>query len=221
MSCMEKYVEQTCVSDKDPSGSESFPGTHPRAELPLYERVLARAVRAENGCLEWQGASGGGGYGRIKYRGELHSPHRVVLEALVGPLPPGMIACHTCDNRRCVDPAHLFAGSYSDNNIDAIRKGRMKKPPANGPAVAASNRRRRLGGYKGERREMSDKQDTALALATRSERTRAPRKRRMVEWDGEVMIAAELARRVGLSTSEIVNLANRGWFALPVNGESK
>lgn len=126
-----------------------------RTEASLLERVLARAARAENGCLEWQGATSGTGYGRIKHKGRLHSPHRVVLEATQGLLTGGLIACHSCDNPRCVEPTHLFAGTYSDNNIDAIRKGRMRCPH-NSASIAASNRRRRARLYRGEKREMRE-----------------------------------------------------------------
>lgn len=49
----------------------------------------------------------------------------------------------------------------------------------------------------------------------RREQANNRRSSRMVEWDGEVMTAAELGRLVGLARQEIIALANRGWFALP------
>lgn len=98
------------------------------------------------GCLEWQGASGSKGHGRIKVRGKLCLPHRLVLAAHVGrALAPGELACHHCDNPRCVTPEHLFVGSSRDNAMDAVRKGRMSPLPHDEKqraAVAASNRQR-------------------------------------------------------------------------------
>lgn len=51
--------------------------------------------------------------------------------------------------------------------------------------------------------------------ATWVEQANNRRSSRMVEWDGRVMTAAELAREVGIRRQEVVSMANDGWFALP------
>ena len=53
------------------------------------------------------------------------SPHRLVYELMRGPIPEGMLACHSCDVPSCCNPDHIFLGTEQDNAVDAVRKGRM------------------------------------------------------------------------------------------------
>lgn len=50
--------------------------------------------------------------------------HRLSFIAFNGPIPDGMYVLHKCDNRACINPEHLFLGTYSDNIRDCYAKGR-------------------------------------------------------------------------------------------------
>lgn len=78
----------------------------------------------ESGCWEWRGGRQWNGYGTVSIDGRDHIASRVAFEVWVRRLGPDEIACHTCDNPPCINPAHLFAGSYGDNARDSARKGR-------------------------------------------------------------------------------------------------
>lgn len=63
------------------------------------------------------------GYGKTA---EKMGAHRASYIIHVGEIPSGLVVCHKCDVKCCVNPQHLFVGTSSDNMQDASKKGRMK-----------------------------------------------------------------------------------------------
>lgn len=79
-------------------------------------------------CWEWWPARENQ-YGKYWLNGERMGAHRAAWTLTNGPIPVGIEVCHSCDNPRCVNPAHLFLGTHQDNMRDAYTKGRIVQPP--------------------------------------------------------------------------------------------
>lgn len=107
--------------------------------LDLKSRLLKGIkVNPATDCWEWQGCKATvqdkgvpAGYGRMTYKGFTDGTHRISYQVHIGPIPPDRIVCHSCDNRPCCNPWHLFLGTDESNADDKSAKGRHPRNAVN------------------------------------------------------------------------------------------
>jgi hypothetical protein len=107
------------------------------------QRFLDKVNKTDSCWLWTAGIRGKSGYGAFKFEKKVIDAHRFSYTFYKGEIPKDMYVCHTCDNRLCVNPEHLFLGTAKDNWQDGFNKGRinllggidtekLKKHPSNG-----------------------------------------------------------------------------------------
>lgn len=99
-------------------------GCHGSLSERFYRKV---ALIPFHSCWEWTGRKNHEGYGSIYDGSSRALAHRVSWKLHHGPIPPGMCVLHACDNPSCVNPAHLFLGTQSDNVADMMAKDRLAR----------------------------------------------------------------------------------------------
>lgn len=117
----------------------------------LYARLLPRG-RRRGKCLVWTGSHNRDGYGTVRVGRKVKLVHRIAYEALKGPIPPGQMVRHSCDNPPCFEGAHLLLGTATLNGADMARKNRSGKAKLTLRQVRQIRRRRQ-------------REDSARALA--------------------------------------------------------
>jgi hypothetical protein len=82
----------------------------------FWEKVDQRG--GADACWNWTASLTTDGYGRFKAKGVVQSSSRIALQIALDKPLWGDIVCHTCHNRKCCNPKHLYAGTQSQNMQD-------------------------------------------------------------------------------------------------------
>jgi len=96
----------------------------------ISETILKKTKKTHSGCWLWIGYTENGyGITNVKVNGKYVKGrvHRIIFEDFVGPIPDGLLCCHRCDTRNCVNPEHIFLGTHKDNYEDARSKNRIPR----------------------------------------------------------------------------------------------
>lgn len=101
----------------------------------LEERFRQSGYReTANGCHEWVRAKHAKGYGSF-WTGAARGcvgVHIIAWELANGRrVPKGLEVRHSCDNRACINPAHLQVGTHQDNIDDCTRRRRHRYGKSN------------------------------------------------------------------------------------------
>ena len=131
--------------------------------LVLPKDFFNRIIEADDGCWIWTADKSWDGYGHLYIKRRRHRAHRFMWELMNGAIPAGLLVCHGCDNKPCVNVEHLFLGTPKDNTLDMLSKGRSAKGEAHGSHVLTEKqvkeilKRKHLGGYHWGETELAER----------------------------------------------------------------
>jgi hypothetical protein len=123
----QRIIERVCLICKARFTTGASIKMHCSPECRVKD--AASAFAHTEGCWEWPGSRNPQtGYGQLSSwedgKRRLYTAHRTSYRAFRGEIPAGLQVLHSCDNRPCFNPAHLFLGTHADNMRDMDEKGR-------------------------------------------------------------------------------------------------
>ena len=108
------------------------------------QEILTNTIVTSTGCMEWQGYIGTDGYGSVAILKKYKHAHLHVWEILHNELTQNIHVLHKCDNRKCINPEHLFLGTHQDNVKDMVSKGRQAVGGNHGKCKIHGEKKRQL-----------------------------------------------------------------------------
>lgn len=98
-----------------------------REAFTVEELSKCSVVDSVTGCWNWTLSLNIHGYGQATHKAVHWGAHRLMFHLLHPSMNlKGKSICHHCDNRRCINPEHLYAGTPLSNMRDMINRGRQK-----------------------------------------------------------------------------------------------
>jgi len=131
---------------------------------PISERFFEKVSVNENGCHEWTGCIMPNGYGQFHKDGKTAYAHRVAYELANGVAADFVL--HKCDNRKCVNPGHLFSGTFDDNMADMVAKKRQAHGEKNSHAKLNAEKVKAIRSEVGLHREIGAKYGVTASLVS-------------------------------------------------------
>jgi hypothetical protein len=131
---------------------------------PISERFFEKVSINKNGCHEWTGCIMPNGYGQFHKDGKTAYAHRVAYELANGVATDFVL--HKCDNRKCVNPGHLFSGTFDDNMADMVAKKRQAHGEKNSHAKLNAEKVKAIRSEVGLHREIGAKYGVTASLVS-------------------------------------------------------